>query len=49
MISPEVLRRYQLFGSLSDEHLQQIASIAKEEEKSVTRKPAESLLPFRLC
>ena len=32
MISPEVLRRYQLFGSLSDEQLQAIASIAKEEE-----------------
>ena len=31
MISPELLRRYELFGSLSDEQLQSLASIAKEE------------------
>lgn len=31
MISPELLRRYDLFGSLSDEQLQSLASIAKEE------------------
>lgn len=31
MISPELLRRYELFGSLSDEQLQSLASISKEE------------------
>ncbi len=30
MISPELLKRYPLFGSLSDEQLQSIASIAEE-------------------
>jgi CRP-like cAMP-binding protein len=32
MISPELLRRYELFGSLSDEQLQSLATIAKEVE-----------------
>jgi len=32
MISPELLRRYPLFGSLSEEQLQSIASIAHEIE-----------------
>jgi CRP-like cAMP-binding protein len=31
MISPELLKRYRLFGSLSDEHLKSLASIAKEQ------------------
>jgi CRP-like cAMP-binding protein len=31
MISPELLKRYPLFGSLSDEQLQSLASIAREE------------------
>lgn len=30
MISPELLKRYPLFGSLSDEQLQSLASIAEE-------------------
>ena len=32
MISPELLRRYELFGSLSDEQLQSLASISEEVE-----------------
>ncbi len=32
MISPELLRRYKLFGSLSEEQLQSLASIAEEAE-----------------
>lgn len=32
MISPELLKRYPLFGSLSDEQLQSLAGIAVEEE-----------------
>jgi CRP-like cAMP-binding protein len=31
MISPELLKRYPLFGSLSDEQLKSLASIAKEQ------------------
>ena len=31
MISPELLKRYPLFGSLSDEHLKSLASIAEEQ------------------
>jgi CRP/FNR family transcriptional regulator, cyclic AMP receptor protein len=31
MISPELLRRYPVFGSLNDEHLRQVAMIANEE------------------
>jgi CRP-like cAMP-binding protein len=31
MISPELLKRYPLFGSLSDEQLQSLASIAEEQ------------------
>ena len=32
MISPELLRRYELFGTLTDEQLQSLASIAEEME-----------------
>jgi CRP-like cAMP-binding protein len=49
MISPELLKRYPLFGSLSDEQLQSLASIAEEQSWEVGEtifeigSPAENL------
>ncbi len=49
MISPEVLKRYPLFGSLSDEQLHSLAAIAEEQSWEEAEKifeigePAENL------